>query len=165
MMLACGGGCGGWPQGHDGAVRCAAVSSDARIIVSGSDDASVRVWDAASGACGACLKVWAACTRTRHSHTHTCTRGHAHDSCGQPETACQCMHVPASAMCCIHSCVLLTLPCSHPSHAGPRCCRAVCGAVGGRRGHCQRLQGRRAEAMGRRQLHAHGDAAGGGERR
>lgn len=37
-------------KGHSNTVRSVAFSADGRRIVSGSDDNSVRVWDAASGA-------------------------------------------------------------------------------------------------------------------
>ena len=44
-------------KGHTGPVRGIALSADDRIIVSGSDDKTVRIWNAATGVqCGAvCL--------------------------------------------------------------------------------------------------------------
>src|SRR5262249_42796647 len=41
---------------HEGAVICLAYSPDGRRIVSGSDDQTVRVWDATSGELLACLR-------------------------------------------------------------------------------------------------------------
>jgi WD40 repeat protein len=36
-------------RGHDGAVRSAAFSRDGRLVVTGSDDGTARIWDTASG--------------------------------------------------------------------------------------------------------------------
>ena len=57
-------------QGHADWVRSVAISSDSRTIVSGSDDKTVRVWDAASGQCTAVLKVGHVLQRSRCLHIY-----------------------------------------------------------------------------------------------
>jgi hypothetical protein len=55
-------------QGHSGGINSVAWSPDGKQLASGSGDKTLRVWDAARGACGATLEVgggrgrrWAGC--------------------------------------------------------------------------------------------------------
>src|SRR5438552_12430957 len=43
-------------KGHDGAVRCVAYSPDGRMLASGSDDSTIKLWDVATGKGRATLK-------------------------------------------------------------------------------------------------------------
>ncbi|KAH7207377.1 WD40-repeat-containing domain protein, partial [Fusarium oxysporum] len=44
-------------QGHNGWVNSVAFSADGQRLVSGSDDRTVKIWDAATGACVQTLRV------------------------------------------------------------------------------------------------------------
>jgi WD40 repeat protein len=48
-------------RGHTSFVLCCAWSPDGRTIASGSADATIKLWDAATGNCCATLKVSSNC--------------------------------------------------------------------------------------------------------
>ena len=50
-------------KGHTGWVRSLAVTSDSKVLISASDDATIRFWDLSNGRCFRTIKAHAAAIR------------------------------------------------------------------------------------------------------